>query len=314
MLWIHVAAIVFILAAIAILLLVALPALGDAGAVGAFVLAGHALRRLLLAVLLIAPVPAIIVAIATEAIQYALATWTASASKTTTALELALRAAVDHGRTLVLIRIVVTVAFAVAAEGQGDAVAVIAGEVLVGAATAIAVHLIGEVLAIVLAIAEPLARNAEAVLALELILGAIGPCATVRLVRVVAAIVVAVAEPILVDAAIRLGAHDMQAALLALLLQLGHHVVHVVAVDLVGTIGALHFAIATSRRLNALAIGALPLEIVADVVAATGGCCPIAVATLSQLPGIIVYHDSIGKRAEALLFVAGGAKESIAAT
>lgn len=64
----------------------------------------------------------------------------------------------------------------------------------------------------------------------------------------------------------------MQAALFAFLLQLGHHVVHVVAVDLVGAVGALHFAIATSRRLNALAIGALPLEIVADVVAATGGC------------------------------------------
>lgn len=179
---IHVAAIILILAAITVLLLVALPALGDAGAVGAFVLAGHALGRLLLAVLLIAPVPTIVVAIATEAIQYALATRTASASKTTTALEFALGATVDHGRTLVLIRVVVAVAFAVAPEGQGDAVTVVAGEVLAGAAAAIAVHFIGEVLAIVLAIAEPLPRNAEAVLALKLILGAIGACAAVRLV------------------------------------------------------------------------------------------------------------------------------------
>lgn len=68
MLGIHVATIVLILTAIAVLLLVALPTLGDARAVGAFVFAGHALRWLLLAVLLITPVATIVVAIATESI------------------------------------------------------------------------------------------------------------------------------------------------------------------------------------------------------------------------------------------------------
>lgn len=312
MLRIHVATIVLILTAIAVLLLVTLPTLGDARAVGAFVFAGHALRWLLLAVLLITPVATIVVAIATESIQYALSTWPPSAAQTATTLELALGAAIDHGRTLVLIRIVVTIAFPIAAEGQGDAVAIVAGEVLIGAATAIAVHLIGVILAIVFAIAEPLAWYAEAILALELILGAIGACAAVRLIGVIAAIVVAIAQPILVDAAIGLGTHDMQAALLALLLQLGHHVVHVVAIDLVGAIGALHLAIAASRRLNALAIGALPLQIIADIVTSASGCGAIAIATLSQLPGIVVDHNSIGKRAETLLFIIRSTNESVA--
>lgn len=90
-------------------------------------------------------------------------------------------------------------------------------------------------------------RNAEAVLALKLILRAVGSCAAVRLIRVIAAVVVTVAEPILIDAAIGLRAHDMQPALLALLLQLGHHVIHIVAIELVGAIGALHLAIATAN-------------------------------------------------------------------
>lgn len=308
----HVAAIVLILAAIAVLLLVALPALGYAGAIGALVFAGGALGRLLLAVLLVAPVAAVVVAVTAKAIEYALSTGPAGTAQSAAALELALRTAVDDGRALQLIGVVITIAFAITAKGQRDAVAIVAGEVLVGAATAIAVRLVRVILAIVFAIADPLPRNAEAVLALKLILGAIGAGAAVRLIGVVAAVVVAIAQPVLVDAAIGLGAHHMQAALLALLLQLGHHVVHVVAVVLVAGIRALHLAIAAAVRLDALAIAALPLRLLAGVVAASGRRCAVAIAGLAQLPRIIVDHNPVGEWPESLLLVAGPGHESVA--
>lgn len=152
-LWTHIAAIVLILAAVAVLLLVALPALGNARAIRTLVFAGCALRWLLLAILLVTPVAAIIVAVAAKAIQYTLAAGSTGPAETTTALELTLRAAIDHGRALQLVRIVIAVAFAVTAKGQGNAVAIVAGEMLIGAAAAIAVHLVRKILAIVFTIA-----------------------------------------------------------------------------------------------------------------------------------------------------------------
>lgn len=275
------ATIVLILAAVAVLLLVTLPALRNAGSIRALVLTGRAERRLLWAVLLVAPIAAVIVPITPEPVEYALTTGTAGATQAATALELALGTTVDHRRALVLVGVVVAVGLAVAAEGQGDAVAVVAGEVLVRAAGAVAVRLVGEVLAVVLAVTEPGAGNAEAVEALELILGAVGARPAMGLVRVVAAVVVAVAQPVLADAAIGARTHHMDAGRLAVLLQVGH------------------------------LVGSLLLRLAGILVGLTG---ILAVGILlARLAGIVLdQHSQI--HAERLLFVVRPAYEPIAAT
>jgi len=97
----------------------------------------------------------------------------------------------------------------IASKRQGDAVAIVAGKVLIRAGGAIAVGLVGEILAVVLPIAEPSPRNAESVQTLELILGAVRPSSTMRLIRIVATIIVSIAEPVLANASKGSGAHYM---------------------------------------------------------------------------------------------------------
>ena len=62
-------------------------------------------------------------------------------------------------------------------------------------------ELIGKVLAVVFAIADPLLWNAKAIRAFKQILGAIGASSAMRFIGIVATVIVAIAKPFLVNAA-----------------------------------------------------------------------------------------------------------------